>query len=274
MNEKNKLQFEVGTSDWSEFLGKTHFTSEVTIFKCTSGYAVITINSQQHTFRAPINFLLKEFALFQVLEVSADFSVTYCRFSMELCNEIYTQLDDRIFEVTEQSVPDIYTEDKLQMIDHLFNCMCLLYNNKHHSCYNKLLINLVLSYTYELYEQTKPFVKKQTVPTNNSNIYILNHFYDLIFDFHTIHHDAKFYADALHISERYLYKVLKETIHITPKQMIDYYLTALIKKTLLTTSLTFQQIADKLNFTDQSAMGQFFKRNTGMTLSEFRNKHI
>jgi AraC family transcriptional activator of pobA len=68
--------------------------------------------------------------------------------------------------------------------------------------------------------------------------------------------------------------VVKETIHITPKQMIDYYLTALIKKTLLTTSLTFQQIADKLNFTDQSAMGQFFKRNTGMTLSEFRNKHI
>ncbi|MFK1959451.1 hypothetical protein ACIXEN_22095 [Bacteroides fragilis] len=29
-----------------------------------------------------------------------------------------------------------------------------------------------------------------------------------------------------------------------------------------------------MNFTDQSAMGQFFKRNTGMTLSEFRNKHI
>lgn len=272
MNNDN-LGFEVGQSNWSELLNKTHFTSEVSIFKCTSGYAVISINSQEHIFRANINFLLKEFALFRVLEVSDDFSVTFCRFSLELCNEIYARLNDYIFEVTEQSVPDIYSEDKLHMIDYLFKSMCLLYENQHHAFRKEMLINLVLSYTYELYELTKPFANRKIEPITNNNVYVLNHFYDLIFEHHLQYRDVKFYANALNISERYLHKIVKGALDITPKQMIDYYMIALIKKIILTTSWTFQQIADKLNFTDQSAMGQFFKRNTGMTLSEFRNKH-
>ena len=138
-----------------------------------------------------------------------------------------------------------------------------------------MLIHLLLAYTYELYEQTRNFAEKRHASSSitNTDSNILNRFYGLIRKYHTIHRDVKFYASTLNISERYLYKIVKGNIKITPKQMVDDYVIALIKKTLLTTSLSFQQIADRFNFYDQSVMGQFFKRNAGMTLSDFRNKH-
>lgn len=272
-NIKTDFRFEVGQSDWSELLGKTHFTSDVSIIKCTSGQAVITINSQQHVLRANISFLLIEFALFQVLEVSEDFKVTYCRLSLELCNEIYTHLDDRVLEVTQHSAPDIYTEESLHAADLIFRSICHLYENKSHAYRNQLLINLAISYAYELYEITNPFVDKQVERMTHTHVYIINHFYDLIFEYHLQNRHVGFYATTLNITERYLHKIVKGTLGITPKQMIDFYMIALIKKMLLTTSLTFQQIADKLNYPDQSALGQFFRRNTEMTLSDFRNSY-
>jgi transcriptional regulator, AraC family len=272
---RESLGVEVGQTDWKELIGKIRFTTEVAMFKCTSGQAVIVIDSQKHIFRANINFMLKEFTLFQVLEVSDDFCVTYCQFPMKVSNEIYARISSNIYMITDQSVPDIYTEESLVVADSLFGSICHLCQNENHAYHKEMLIHLLLAYTYELYEQTRSFAEKRHASSSitNTDSNILNRFYGLIRKYYTIHRDVKFYASTLNISERYLYKIVKGNIKITPKQMVDDYVIALIKKTLLTTSLSFQQIADRFNFYDQSVMGQFFKRNAGMTLSDFRNKH-
>lgn len=83
----------------------------------------------------------------------------------------------------------------------------------------------------------------------------------------------QFYADELNISTRYLYKITMNVLKMTPKELVDYYVIAAAKKMLLTTILTNQQIADRLNFSDQSAFGQYFKRNVGVSPAEFRHKY-
>lgn len=274
MNRKELLGFEVGQVNWKELIGKSVFTTEVAILKCTSGHAVIVIDSQKHVFRANTHFLMKEFTLLQVLELSDDFSVTYCQFSMRISNEIYARISSSVYMIADQSAPDMYSEESLVVIDYLFRSICHLYENEGHAYGKEMLINLLLAYTYELYELTKNYADKRLASSStNTETSILNRFYNLIFRYHTSHRDVKFYASKLNISERYLYKIVKSNIKITPKQMIDDYVIAIIQKTLLTTALSFQQISDKFNFYDQSVLGQFFRRNTGMTLSEFRNKH-
>jgi len=62
-------------------------------------------------------------------------------------------------------------------------------------------------------------------------------------------------------------------MQMTPKESIDYFVTGTAKRLLLSEDLNNQQIADKLNFPDQSTFGQFFKRNVGMSPSEFRKKY-
>lgn len=86
------------------------------------------------------------------------------------------------------------------------------------------------------------------------------------------HHDVKYYADILSISPRYLSKIVTEcTDGVTPKQIIDRHLLELIKELLKARSLTLIQIADQLNFPDQSYLSRFFYRHTGFYPSKFQN---
>ncbi|MBO7572495.1 MAG: AraC family transcriptional regulator [Bacteroidales bacterium] len=59
----------------------------------------------------------------------------------------------------------------------------------------------------------------------------------------------------------------------TPKDLINQSLIGEIKNALLTSEMTHQQISDRFGFPDQSAFGQFFKRQEGISPSEFRQKY-
>jgi AraC-like DNA-binding protein len=85
--------------------------------------------------------------------------------------------------------------------------------------------------------------------------------------------DVSFYAKKLCISERYLSKLCKAETGKTPKILINQSLIGEIKNALLTTEMSHQQIADRFGFPDQSAFGQFFKRQEGISPSEFRKKY-
>lgn len=108
--------------------------------------------------------------------------------------------------------------------------------------------------------------------SNYKNQHIDN-FFSLCATEHIKHRNIEYYTGKLCISSRYLYKITKEVCKVTPKQIIDYYVSGTAKKKLLTTILTNLQIADELNFPDQATFGQFFKRNVGMSPSKFRNKY-
>lgn len=265
--------FEVIESDWSDIVGKTSFTSGLTIIKCNSGYANIAINSHEHILNAGISFLLSDILLFQVLEVSSDFSVTCCRFSMGFCNDVYPMLDDKVVDVTAYSAPDLYTEQDLAAADLVIQQLRLLYLNQKHAYRAKQAKNLLIVYVLEIYEQTRPFIDTLLDKSSNYNTLIISRFYDLVQQNHLMNKNIQFYADRLNISSRYLNKISMKVLKMTPKELIDYYIIAEAKKMLLTSILTNQQIADKLNFSDQSAFGQYFKRNVGMSPSEYRQKY-
>lgn len=85
------------------------------------------------------------------------------------------------------------------------------------------------------------------------------------------HHDAEFYADKLCISPRYLRAVTAAVApNKTPKQLINEQLAAEIKTLLYVSDMSVAEIADKLNFPDQSYLSRFFKRETGMSPYRFR----
>ena len=103
---------------------------------------------------------------------------------------------------------------------------------------------------------------------------LLNHFFELVGENTPSGcRNITYYADKLCVSERYLFKVCKKETGKTPKDLINEFLIGQIKNALLTTEMTHQQIADQFGFPDQSAFGQFFKRQEGMSPSEFRKRY-
>lgn len=86
-------------------------------------------------------------------------------------------------------------------------------------------------------------------------------------------HDVSFYAEKLCVSARYLHKATSSCLDgKSPKEIIDNQLVAEIEVRLNTPSLTITEIAEALNFADQSYLSRFFKRHTGLSPQEWRSR--
>ena len=74
-----------------------------------------------------------------------------------------------------------------------------------------------------------------------------------------------FYAEKLCISKQYL-----SLIRVTAGTIIAVMRTEVASRLLRDPDLTIQQIASKLSFADQSSLGKFFKKHTGVSPMKYR----
>lgn len=100
---------------------------------------------------------------------------------------------------------------------------------------------------------------------------------ELFLDFQTLlrehckkQHDVKFYANKLCITTQYLSSILKEQSGRSASQWIQEALMVEAKSMLKTPRINVQQVADELNFPDQSTFGKFFKKHAGVSPMAFR----
>ncbi len=81
---------------------------------------------------------------------------------------------------------------------------------------------------------------------------------------------VSFYADKLCVTPKHLSAVAKDITGHTASELIDHYVIMEAKIMLAETSLTIQEISNKLNFANQSFFGKYFKHLTGYSPSAFR----
>jgi len=99
---------------------------------------------------------------------------------------------------------------------------------------------------------------------------LMNQFLQLLFEHAKTQHAVTFYADKLFITPQYLSLILKELTGKSANKWIDDALMVEAKVLLKTPYSTVQQVADVLNFSDQSTFGKFFKKHSGFSPLEYR----
>ena len=68
--------------------------------------------------------------------------------------------------------------------------------------------------------------------------------------------------------------VIKEVSGKSAKDWIVEYIVLEIKALLKNTNMNIQEIAVKTNFANQSSLGLFFRKHTGMSLSQYRMSNL
>ena len=86
-------------------------------------------------------------------------------------------------------------------------------------------------------------------------------------------HSLDWYADKLNLTTRYVANTVKQTLGMTASACIEQALMQRARTMLYTTSMTIQEIADKLGFQNQSHFGTFFKRHAGVSPATFRKNN-
>ena len=81
-----------------------------------------------------------------------------------------------------------------------------------------------------------------------------------------------FYARQLCITPKYLTTLIKRISGQSVSEWIDNYVILEAKTLLKYSTMSIQEIAYYLNFPNQSFFGSYFKRNTGMSPSQYKAK--
>lgn len=232
---------------------RTLFTKLLLIRK---GTATIVINEQDErkTLNADSLLVMTSRHVINEIELTPDFKAECVLVDTDMVDE------NTIYHLTEEkhkSVSDVFNIihnivrhqhiNKVEMIQSMFNVLRLILEELP---YEERSISHDFKHKKEVYE---------------------------IFLHHLYRHFRKerqirFYASNMNVSTAYLSRLVKEISGST----INEHVTSLIYKeacNLLSHSdMSIGEIADALNFSDQSALTNFFKMRAGMTPLAYRNK--
>jgi AraC-like DNA-binding protein len=156
---------------------------------------------------------------------------------------------------------------------HISQCLSLVeekIRQRTHAFHKEVMQNAVVAFLLEL---ANLFVGKKDAirpPVYSRREELMNQFLQLLFEHAGEQHLVTFYAEKLCITPQYLSQVLKDTTGKSANKWIEEALIVEAKVRLKAPQTTVQQVADALNFSDQSTFGKFFKKHTGISPKEYR----
>lgn len=255
--------------------GMTLYGTDTYVMKCVSGKARVLIGSTECEFGKGTNFFLADEVLFKFLGATDDLEILAFKFSSRFFNVVYPLVPGEAIETISQTSPYLYNSESKKLLDLAFRQIQILYGMEKKEYTYLMTVNLLVNYVLIVHEQTYGHTKEDVpVFPNDRTTALASTFYELVRDGAVEHRNVEYYAKRLNISSRYLFKICKANGGMSPKQAIDYVIVGKTKKLLLTTGLSFLQISTELLFPNQTAFTEYFKRNVGITPSEFRKKYL
>ena len=81
---------------------------------------------------------------------------------------------------------------------------------------------------------------------------------------------VSWYAEQLCITPKYLSEIVKQVSKRTPNEWIDNYVILEIRVLLKNSTKSIKEIAEELQFPNQSFLGKYFKEHIGVSPSQYR----
>ena len=265
-------QFVVGNTDLRYFEEHSCRTEGGVILFCRRGSATVTVDQLCDRITRDTLLLLLPGSILHLNERSDDFRVRFCAFSLELFSETAYRLDPSFFHVLHEHAIIRLPARIVEGARNWFQMASYTYRDRDNIFRNTIIRNRLQNVLLEAFDKTRRFapdVHPQSGTTRQTDLF--QRFVALVHEHCTEQREVVFYADRLCISTRYLSTIIRSVAHSTAKEFIDRSVVLEIKMLLESTELSVQEIAYRLHFPDQSYLGRFFKKHTGVSPTEFRN---
>ena len=265
-------QFVVGDTDLSYFEEHSCRTEGGAILFCRRGSATVTVDQLRDRVTRDTLLLLLPGSILHLNERTDDFRVRFCAFSLELFSEAAYRLDPSFFHILHEHAIIRLPDRIIEGVRNWFQMASYTYRDRGNIFRNTIIRNRLQNVLLEAFDKTQRFapdVHSQTGTTRQADLF--QRFVALVHEHCTEQREVAFYADRLCISTRYLSTIIRSVAHSTAKEFIDRSVVLEIKMLLGSTELSVQEIAYRLHFPDQSYLGRFFKKHTGVSPTEFRN---
>lgn len=117
------------------------------------------------------------------------------------------------------------------------------------------------------------FRYEQLESQQNAGHLLSQQFNDAVIEHYRESREVSFYARMFHLSPKYFSTLIKQESGISAGEWIDRYVVLQAKAMLQQQrNLTIQQVADLMGFSEQASFSRFFKKQTGLSPTEYRER--
>ncbi len=113
----------------------------------------------------------------------------------------------------------------------------------------------------------------EAMPQNRDDA-ILNRFLVSVYENCHRQRTVQYYADKQHLSPYYFSSIIRERSGKSALQWIGDITMIFSRRYLECSEMSIKEIADRMNFPDQSTFGRYFKHHEGCSPSEFRERRL
>ena len=251
------------------FIEKPHRHNFYLLVLFTHGTGIHEIDFDRYQIKKGSLFILQPGQIHN-WELSADIEGYIIFYSQELYNLYFgnKQIEDYSFFQSVQSQPEIQLEqNELQEMEGYFSKMLEESQGFKSKRVDKILnlldiINVDLSRRYVLEDHHESHLYN----------YKIKEFKKILEEHFISEKSPSFYASKMNISLKHLNRICKIILNKTATEIITNRVVLEAKRLLTNPNKSISQIADDLNFINYSYFAKLFKKQTGISPSDFRNK--
>ncbi len=237
------------------------------------GTARIKINFEDHFMEERSQILMLANGTISLIDSSEDFEIYYFGFRPSEMVDHGMRIDPNIFHFIKMNPYYRHNIVSYSILSSLFELIVKFYNEEDNINKTNIVASLIHVIFLDMEDKLKRYSKHKDwiyIKTSRHED-LFRKFMQLIHKNCHKHKEVSFYADELCITPRYLATIIKSiTGNKTAKQIIDENVIAEIKFLLQSGKIPIKDIVTQMNFPDQSFLGKYFRKHTGMTLLEFR----
>lgn len=242
-----------------------------TIFICKTGQAEISLNFQPYKIKSGNILILFGDTVMIPISISENFSIFTVSVSDDIIDELLYNTSSDFFDfIYANPILSPRKEQRNLLIGWEQQILWIL-KPENKTVANKIISNTLVSFFLAVESTVNRIHELTGVKYKASQSWILiNKFTKLLFKHGHENRNVIFYANKLCITPGYLYKVVSKIMQTSPKDLIDNYIITEMKILLSTTNLSMKEIADELHFEDSSYMCRFFRKQTGLSLTDYK----
>ena len=202
-----------------------------------------------------------------------EFEVEMLQYDAVMLREASLQLEQTVYE---QLREDRCRQDSpvvTDIINSMFRLLHVYFDQVGCTCISQLVLLQLKAFFVGFHEylQRTPTIHRHDNCSLRTR-QLFNRFMMLVEHEYKKSRDVNYYAALLNITPKYLTTIVRQMTGQTPKRIIDHYTVLQLRLRLQNSELSVKQIAWEFNFSDVSFFCRFFKRHTGVSPMQMREK--
>lgn len=242
---------------------------------CDQGMMRFLLGDKECTFRAGDFFISTGGQAIRKLDFDDSFRGRAVLMSRAYAQESITGLNylwPHLLYVISHPVIHLDEKEQLWVLD-CYNLLCKrLSNSVNHLFLRETVLALTRAFYYDVCDLLASRAPKLESSRYARSYTIFDRFARLTAEHYRKERSVEWYAKQLCITPKHLSEVVKSVSGRTAGQWISSMVLIEVKSLLQNTDLSIKEIAQELNFPNQSFLGKFFKNMEGVPPSEFRAK--